>query len=240
MKALRILTLMAAVGGLAITGRANSSLFLIDNRTAEYRIIYDNGADDPLDPTVVKDTDDAVDAIGWSGTFGEWNVDLTGVVGGSGIQLSSLSISDRGDGIDFDTSLSIYLFVNGLGPSTGLGANALFTGATAGTAKYALFQDPGNGSSILDFTFDPVSFAVINSAGPFGAGAFSDSRSGLIIEPSSLYSLALAVDISHGDMDGQATSSFSYSVSVPDQGTTALLFAVGLFALGLTGRRIRA
>jgi hypothetical protein len=227
MKALRILSLTAAIAGLAVAGRANPVMLVYDHDSGDTEVVVGSG-----------------NTVSFNGTIGDWIVNVSSgavVQGGSSpvLTLSSVGISD-GDGIDLGgvddgmVSLSVFLFASGFGSSDGLTASTMYDGVTSGTASYFVFQNNTNNTDYFGTFYDLADFL---GTGSFGPGAFSHSSSAALVGPASLYSLALGIQIDHGV--GLQQSSVRLNVSVPDQGMTALLLAFGLLGLGLTSRRLK-
>jgi hypothetical protein len=220
---LRYLVLGAIALGLSGAAYAVPTLRITDGNT----II------DIADGSVVPGAVDAAGGTGqvaWLGAIGNWTFNIhagttypiIGTLANPQMDLTFNATSNGSGG-----TLSVYFSADGFGPTQGSAFAAIGgTAAGGGTVDYNTY---GGTNNTLFSTSN-----LLTDQGPFGAGAFSGSTGGGLVNNNGPYSLTQLITITHSA--GGITTGNAF-LHVPDSGSTLLLLGAGLTALGLVSRK---
>jgi hypothetical protein len=210
----------AAIAGFATMARATPTLTIYDFDVATSTVvdsvtITDNGAGD------ANSTNGVVE---FNGTIDGWDVNTTVGVSSTNPTQLDLSSVDRSTGTG-----SLFLVFSDTGFTASGNAQASIGGTQNGGAAVNFWSYSGTG--INDLSNGLTSQFL--SGNPFSGSQTSSTMLG----GGGTYSLTEIVEI-HNQGVGSITS-FDADVAVPDTGTTLLLVALGLAAIGFSARRFR-
>ena len=170
----------------------------------------------------------------YTGTLGNFSLNITSGVANSDALLTGLNFSVTGTG-----TLTILLSNTGFGTLPG-SISSQISGQTSGISAFATFADAGNrlfGTSKL-----------LSSGGPFRS-AFSGNGSAIFSAPGpfSLTEKIVIVQSVFGTTsfgttvkDPVVVAPVGPAVTVPDAGATALLLGLALLGIGLARRKLMA
>ena len=170
----------------------------------------------------------------YTGTLGNFSLNITSGVANSDALLTGLNFSITGTG-----TLTILLSNTGFGTLPG-SINSQISGQTSGISAFATFADAGNrlfGTSKL-----------LSSGGPFRS-VFSGNGSAIFSAPGpfSLTEKIVVVQSVFGTTsfgttvkDPVVVAPVGPAVTVPDAGATALLLGLALLGIGLARRKLIA
>ncbi len=216
-----LLTALASTG-LAVSSYAGAVLYLADG-SGHTMTINDN---------VGFDTSPTTGVITWSGSFGDWTVNLsaTGVTAGTAAMPDlDLSISASTTNATGGYLIAYYADTD-FGPTTGtlsasIGGTLKGTGSSADFASYYYagnnVQPPGYYTTMLtNHSFTGAAFSGTDNVGFSATG------------PYGLYDVVALTQTTAG------TSSYDANVSViPDSVSTGLMIGLGMLCLGFAARR---
>lgn len=198
--------------------------------------IYDGSGSMTIADGDANDTDSTAGIVSWSGTVGNWYVQVT-----TGITKPALgsAISPRFDLLTLDT------FKTGPGPSTlvvEFSENDFTVPLPAG-AKAEVGGTLESTTSLLYKTYvghDNVEFtksALITTMGPYGpGGSFSGTTYGSVPAPPSPGNVSFTLVLELTDTSVGGFSSVDATLAVPDTGSSLLLLGSALGCLGLLAR----
>ena len=170
----------------------------------------------------------------YTGTLGNFSLNITSGVATSDALLPGLNFSVTGTGI-----LTISLSNTSFGALAG-SINSQISGQTSGITAFATFADAGN--RLFGTT------TLLSKGGPFTAGAFSGTASALPVPgPFSLTEKIVIVQSVFGTTsfgttvkDPVVVGPVTPVVTVPDAGATAPLLGLALLGIGLVRRKLIA
>jgi len=172
--------------------------------------------------------------ITYTGTLGNFSLNITSGVATSDALLPGLNFSVTGTGI-----LTISLSNTSFGALAG-SISSQISGQTSGITAFATFADAGN--RLFGTT------TLLSKGGPFTAGAFSGNASALPVPgPFSLTEKIVIVQSVFGTTsfgttvkDPVVVGPVTPVVTVPDAGATAPLLGLALLGIGLVRRKLIA
>ena len=172
--------------------------------------------------------------ITYTGTLGNFSLNITSGVATSDALLPGLNFSATGTGI-----LSISLSNTSFGALAG-SISSQISGQTSGITAFATFADAGN--RLFGTT------TLLSKGGPFTAGAFSGTASAPPVPgPFSLTEKIVIVQSVFGTTsfgttvkDPVVVGPVTPVVTVPDAGATAPLLGLALLGIGLVRRKLIA
>ena len=215
----KYLVATAAIAGFATMARAVPTLTIYDYDVATATVvdsatITDNGPGDANPSNGV---------VEFNGTIDGWDVNTTVGVSSSNPSQLDLSSVDRSTGTG-----SLFLVFSDTGFTANGNAQATIGGTQNSSAAINFWSYSGTGINDLSnaLTSEFVS-----------GNPFSGSQTSTVTLGGDPYSLTEIVEI-HNEGVGSLTS-FDANVSVPDTGTTIVLVALGLAAIGFSARRFK-